>query len=233
MLCYICDDDVNSLRAMESLFLENTKDQDWQVKTFSNADSLKGYLYKHKPELLIMDIDLNGVNGIELVCEVHDKYPGLAVIFVSGYISFCSAVYEAEHIYFLPKPINKQDFTKAMAKVRQKIDKSREQQLLIKSRNNIAYINYEDIIYIENSGRKVRIQTNDSLLEAYMSIETLSETLDSRFVHCHKSYILNMNYIKTKNKNIFILKNGLRIPISQSRLAQTKSAYLTYLGETL
>ena len=233
MQCCICDDDVNSLRTVESMFLENTKNQDWLVKTFSNAGTLMSYLYKHKPELLIMDIDLNGVNGIKLVCEIHEKYPGLSVIFVSGYISFCSAVYEADHIYFLPKPINKQDFIKAMAKVHNKIEKLREQQLLVKSRNNIAYIHYEDIIYIENSGRKVRIQTNDSLLEAYMSIEKLSETLDSRFVHCHKSYIVNMDYIKTKYKNMFVLKNGLKIAISQSRLAQTKSAYLTYLGDKL
>ena len=233
MHCCICDDDVTSLEIMENLFMKMTRSQNWQIHTFSSANSLISHLYKHQPELLIMDIDLNEANGIELVCEIHEKHPRLAVIFVSGYIKFCSAVYEAEHIYFLTKPINEQDFENALAKAQKKIEKSRDQRLVIKNRNDITHINYGDIVYIENKGRKVQIQTYDRNIETYMSIESLSDTLDNRFVHCHKSYIVNMDYVKSKHRNIFILNNGTEIVISQSRLAKTKSTYLSYLGEAL
>ena len=233
MQCCICDDNLHSLRMLENMFYQSTARQNWLVETFSETDALMLYLYKHKPELLIMDIEINGSNGIELVGNIHEKYPGIIVIFVSAYIRYCSSVYETDHIYFLLKPVDEQNFNKAIAKVQKKLEEMSKKQLLVKNRNTVAYIPYEDIIYIENSGRKVRIQTVDSLIETYMSIEALSETLDSRFIHCHKSYIVNMDCIKAKNKNMFVLKNGYEISISQSRLSNTKAAYLTYLGDKL
>jgi DNA-binding LytR/AlgR family response regulator len=215
------------------MFKDLTIQSHWQVKTFSNAKSLMNHLYKHKPELLIMDVDLDEANGIELVQEIHARYPRLAVIFVSAHISFCSSVYEAEHIYFLPKPVDENNFKKAIAKAQQKIETTQDQLLTVKKRNYITSIRYEDIVYIENKGRKVLIQTIDSEIEAYMAIEELSETLDNRFVHCHKSYIVNMDFVKSKLKNVFILNDGTEIIISQSRRTQAKNAYLAYLGETL
>ena len=233
MQCCICDDDIIGLKVIKRMFKDLTAQSYWQVKTFSSAKSLMNHLYKHKPELLIMDVDLDGANGIELVREIHNRHPRLAVIFVSAHISFCSSVYEAEHIYFLPKPIDEGYFRKAIAKAQQKIESTQDQLLTVKKRNYITCIRYEDIIYIENKGRKVLIQTIDRQVEAYMAIEQLSETLDNRFVHCHKSYIVNMDFVKSKLRNVFILKDGLEIVISQSRRTKAKSAYLSYLGETL
>ncbi|MDR1559376.1 MAG: LytTR family DNA-binding domain-containing protein [Clostridiales bacterium] len=233
MRCCICDDDETSLRTLEAMFIRVTDQDNWTTKIFSDADSLMAYLYKQRPEMLIMDIDLNGANGIELVNKIHKSHPGLPVIFISGYISFYSAVYEAEHMYFLTKPVNEEIFVKAIEKVRKQIDGILEKQLLVKNRDAITYVRYEDILYIETSGRKVRVYTTDCVLEAYMSIEDLRATLDSRFVHCHKSYLVNMDFVRTKYKNKFILKNGFEITIAHTRLAQTKAAYLAHLGESL
>jgi DNA-binding LytR/AlgR family response regulator len=215
------------------VFQECTNNEGWKIEVFNSPEPLVSYVRAEKPELLLMDIDLGKTNGIELVKQLHMIVPHSQVIFVSGHLEYCTSVYEVDHISFIKKPLEKPHFKRAIDKAIKKLTDAREKSILVRNRDSITHVLYDEVLYVENKGRKVRIQAIDRSLETYMAIEELFTTLDNRFVHCHKSYIVNMDYIKTLNKNRLQLRNGEVVFISQTRMASTKEAYLTYINQTL
>jgi DNA-binding LytR/AlgR family response regulator len=231
MNCFICDDDQAQLHALLATFTRLTDSTKWECHTFLNRKDLMAYLPKQTPELLLMDIDLGPDNGIELVRDIHVNYPNIQVIFITGYMSYCTTVYEAEHLYFILKPVDDMVLLKALVKAERKIEETRTKHILVKNRDVTSPVKFDEVVYIENIGRKVHIRTQTRKLEMYKSIDKVYEKLDKRFVHCHKSFIVNMDYIKAMNKNKFILNDDTEIPISQNKQTNAKASYLNHLSE--
>lgn len=76
-----------------------------QINVYHSADALREATANAYPDIALLDIQLNEENGISLARELFPAHCGTAVIFITGYMEYCTDVYEAEHIYFLLKPL--------------------------------------------------------------------------------------------------------------------------------
>jgi DNA-binding LytR/AlgR family response regulator len=191
------------------------------------------YLRGHRPDVILTDIDLGPENGIDCVRSIQETHPECQVIFVSGHIEFCTAVYEVEHLYFLPKPINETAFGKAIAKAKWKLSEQQSRQVSLKIGYKTVVVSFDEIRVVENARRKLKFILPDRTVETYMPIEELYAKLDHRFNHCHKSYIVNMDFIKALEPRKFILKNGVEIPIAPRRYTESRQKFLQYLGASI
>ena len=88
----------------------------FSISVCSSAESLREEAVRKAPDIVLMDILLGEDNGIELAKEVFPRERGAAVIFISGYAEYCTDVYEAEHVYFLLKPIRSEQLRNAIEK---------------------------------------------------------------------------------------------------------------------
>ena len=73
---------------LQELFSEELTDEGYRVMSVSEAESVKGYLRDSKPDLVLLDLYLNGFEGWDLLRDIKDKYPHLPVLIVTAYDSY-------------------------------------------------------------------------------------------------------------------------------------------------
>ena len=76
----------------------------------------------------------------------------------------------------------------------------------------------------------MRTVTDQENIESYGKLSSLLFQLDKRFLQCHKSYLVNMERVKTFLGDRFLMDNGAVVPISQSRRKAVKQEFLSYMG---
>ena len=96
-------------------------------------------------------------------------------------------------------------------------------------------IPFSKIIYIESEKRLSHIHTEgfDNSHDTYAKLDEIQSNLDTRFIRCHKSYIVNADYIKSIEKDCFILKNEIKIPISKAMHSDARVNYFKAKGRDL
>ncbi len=233
----ICDNDPKILKALESQ-IQNLKIENIDlVRCFDKLDGLISFLeeYPKEPYVILLDIKLdNENNGVDAAIKIKKYKKDVEIIFISGYKDCLSKIYEAEHIYFLAKPFAQEDLKNAIIKAVKKLDNDVKYILpLFNKKNGITKIFQNDILYIESSGRKLYIYTQEEIYIIYKKIVEIMPLLSEHFVRCHSSFVVNMKKIqKLENKQI-TLDNGKAIKISRSFYNNTKNKFIYFLGEKL
>jgi len=195
---------------------------------FFVAETAKGNV-----DIIITDIDLCGQNGIDVVKKILKEFPHIKTIFISGYPRYIQRVFEIEPVYFLTKPIDEKLLLGAVEKAKNLIGEDIGKYLLISGKSGIVKLPYRSITYIESSGRIAIVHENRGKREYYKKLDEIERELPASFVRCHKSYIVNMDKVKSLTGSSFVLVNGQAVPISQSKYSDTKDFFINYLGKTL
>ncbi len=230
---FVCDDDANITEFLK-FFIMKHFGEDIRVLTMNRIQELFGMIdiYERVPDILIMDINLKDGNGIDAVKTIQEKYPKLKVIYLTGVINYATAIFDTNPAYFLLKPINENNLSKAISKVIGEIEDDKGDSIVIKTSGSEILLFRRDIIYIESQGRKVIIHNSTgSKNEIYEKMDTIQEQLGSDFVRSHKSFLINMKYIVERTNKEFILSDGTVLPISKPNLKDAKMKFISYLGE--
>lgn len=226
----ICDDEVVICSHLEQLLIDIFKntpgDISYEIEPFSDGERLCRELDRTEYDLIFLDIELPGKNGIEVGKYIRDvlKNEQVQIAYVSSKEQYSMELFDFRPINFLIKPLN-------MEKVKKVIDK-----YLILTQNDIKKFSYKighsiydenlsNIMYFAGEGRKIDIVTIDGKKEFYGKIDNVYEELaESNFLHIHKSIIVNYKYIKIITYDN--LTDGVELPISQSKRKTVREEYL-------
>lgn len=220
----ICDDDAAARAQLEELVGQYFNDRAFLLTTHSSyTDFLAA---KQHLDLLLMDIDLGDGSGIELAKGAKHADSGTCVIFVTAHPEYVEESFEVEPVYFLVKPIRPDSFRRAMERLAAERQKSR---LTVTFQNRVSAVALRDISYIEFSVRSATIHAGTRVLRTYEKLSSLQQRVDSRFIQCHKSYLVNMDYVIGFQGNTLELCGGVEIPVSQSRAKVTRETLLHHL----
>ncbi|OZG61968.1 DNA-binding response regulator [Bifidobacterium lemurum] len=173
--------------------------------------------------------DLDAAAGIDAVRRLFPPSCGTQVIYVTGHIEYCTRVYNTDHVSFLLKPVRESDLRDALARAAVRLREESERPIGVRVGNAEYSVTPRDIIYAESRGRISRIHTERGVIESYLKLDELSARLPSRFVRCHKSYLVNLAYVWRFQSAQMELSNGVTVPVSQRRAAQAREAFLSYV----
>ena len=224
----ICDDDVATLSQLEELVRQYLYPSELCLATYSGYGEF--LTTRQYVDLLFMDIDLGDGCGIELAKEVKKTDSGTCVIFVTAHPEYVEESFEVEPVYFLVKPIRPDSFHRAMDRAMERLAAERqESRLTVTFQNRVSAVALRDISYIEFSVRSATIHAGTRVLRTYEKLSSLQQRVDSRFIQCHKSYLVNMDYVIGFQGNTLELCGGVEIPVSQSRAKVTRETLLHHL----
>lgn len=224
----ICDDDVATLSQLEELVRQYLDPGELCLATYSGYGEF--LTTRQYVDLLFMDIDLGDGCGIELAKEVKKTDSGTCVIFVTAHPEYVEESFEVEPVYFLVKPIRPDSFHRAMDRAMERLAAERqESRLTVTFQNRVSAVALRDISYIEFSVRSATIHAGTRVLRTYEKLSSLQQRVDSRFIQCHKSYLVNMDYVIGFQGNALELCGGVEIPVSQSRAKVTRETLLHHL----
>ena len=167
----------------------------------TDGEELIRMIAAEKPELLLVDINMPFVNGIEAAKACKELFPWLQVIFITGHDEYAVEAFDVKATDYLLKPIERGRLYAALERAVQMIQYHNQKQstpkkdLRIKQHKNMIFIPLDDIVFIERLERKSMIHTPQQIFETYEALSSLEEYLDDRFIASHRSYIINIKLL--------------------------------------
>ena len=225
----LCDDNPQVTKGLRSWVLAQFPQT--RVFSFSSAKDLEAAVGRGlRADIAVLDILLGQDDGIAVAKRIFPSAAQTQVIFITGYVEYCSSVYETEHIYFLLKPIQEAGFRRAMEKAVQALESAQKRTLLVKTKTVVRRVPFSSIRYLESQGRKVILHCLEGPVECYATLSALEEQLPQSFVSCHKSFLVNLDFVERMEARQFLLGEDLRVPISQARKSQARRRFLEYFS---
>ena len=161
---------------------------------------------KYRPDVVFVDIDLNGESGLECAKVMTELSPKLKVIFATAHSEYMANAFEIYAFDYLVKPFNIERISRTLDRIssliqpvpfeqEEKIAKSEYQdKLLVKGKESMSFIHIPDIILIQRENNATVIYTDTDSYSTSVSLSDLERRLDpEQFMRSHKSYIIDTN----------------------------------------
>jgi len=227
----ICDDNREFCIYLQNI-IEMKFGQSVQVAVYNDSAELKDNYEQgcYTADILLMDIELEGNNGIEVAAMIQKQFPEVKVIFVTGYIEYSTQIFNANPSNFLVKPITPEQFLKAIEKVMNQIEEEKRDCFTLTLKNSVIKVKLRDILYFESEKRKVILHGKENDWTIYSKLAQIQEELPDCFLRCHQSYLVNMNEIRSMKPLVLELYSGKTIPVSRPKYKEAKERFMNFLG---
>ncbi len=236
----ICDDEDETLtKIAELVFKYGTQNKvDISIDTYNRAKDLEKALdSQRKYQIYILDMLMPQMSGIEIGQRIRSQDRQASIICLTSSKDFA---YQAFGIYaqrYLLKPADQEALFEAMDFA---VGHAREKSRVfhVNTADGIQGVLLHDIEYVENSERMLHIFLADGreVISRFLrkSFESsLAELLENgSFLQVHKSFLVNLSCVGLYEASQMTMRSGMQIPISKSRQAQVKRAYLKYMSES-
>lgn len=223
MNCIIVDDEPIARKGIQKL-VEKIPELEL-LDSFNSAEAAALFLMNHSVELIFLDIQMPGINGIEFARSIPKQ---TLIIFTTAYSEYALDSYEVEAIDYLVKPIQPDRFQKAVDKaisyhalltteekksVEAGVENIENDFIFVKSDRRYFKVSLKDILFVEGLKDYVIIQLEDQRIITRMTLKTMEEMLPGKlFLRINRSYIVNVNRIDSfDNNDIFIKKYEIGI----------------------
>ena len=188
-------------------------------------------------DLVFMDIDWGqSKNGMNYAEKILYSSPGTQVIYITGYgAEYSQQIFlsKSNLCGFLTKPVESRYLSELLLKIRENIHVSAEYKLVIQNKGVTETIPYSEIFYFENKGHKTVIYLRNRSIVFNEPLEKMRKKLPQFFLNCHKSFCINMDYIRRIDKSGILLENEIKVPVSKTHYAETRENYFRYVGEKI
>jgi two-component system response regulator LytT len=230
--CLIADDELMAHQILEQYILQTPGLT--LVAKCRNALEAFAKLEQHAIDLIFLDIEMPLVNGITFL-KTLSKPP--KVIFTTAYADYALQGYELNVVDYLLKPFSYERFAKAVDKVKLSLQPAEipaplsspadeGQHLLIKEKDGLMKISYDDIVYIEASKDYMKIITMAGNHLVHQTMKKLEELLPAdRFVRTHKSYIVSLRQIRILKSDAVVLVNKTEVPVSENYVDNLRAQF--------
>jgi DNA-binding LytR/AlgR family response regulator len=214
--------------------IENLKMDSCSLISFSNSSELLKFAENNKFDILITDISMPTINGIEIAEKIFQINPDVQFIFVSAYTKYIEDVFGViKPTFYLLKPVNTEKLKQAISSAIKEIE-TKNMTINFISKNKTVRIKYKCIVYVESQGRKVIFhQENRETEEIISKLSHIEDKFPNNFIRCHQSFLVNMDKIQSIKNNKIFLFSGEIIPVPSDKYKSVKDRIMRYWGENL
>ena len=218
--CIIIDDEPIARKLLK----EFIADVDYLELAGEASDPLKAMsiLDSEAIDIVFLDVNMPKISGIDFL---KGKHIDASVIMTTAYPDHAVAAYGLNVLDYLLKPVPFDRFLKACNKAKEHIglknkasgvSPEKSDHFFIKCDNQIEKVLYDELLYAEAMLNYVMLYTTARKMMVYITIKSLEEQLPADiFIKVHKSFIVNMNKVKSIEGNILDIGNS-KISISQN-----------------
>ncbi len=171
-----------------------------QLKTYHIVDicmdgeSLVSSVMINKPSLVITDINMPKLSGIDAIKECIQLQEDLKFIFITSYDEYAVQAYELFAVDYVVKPVIRSRLYTALHRAEKLLQTKK--RVPVKNNGIHYFLSPDEILFIEKNGKKAIIHTENKIYESYDNMTYFRQLLNSdRFISSHRSYIVNLDKI--------------------------------------
>ncbi|XFA98626.1 LytR/AlgR family response regulator transcription factor [Candidatus Izemoplasma sp. B36] len=186
---------------------------------------------KYPYDLILLDVQMGNINGIELARKIRKKDKNIIIAFISGMASHVFDGYEVQAIRYILKPVKEKKLYELLDYVNANMIEENS-YFIISISGEKKRINYDDIIYFESMGHYIVIHLLDTEFDYKYNISDLCDDLaGTEFIRAHRSYVVNMKYVEKITRNECQLIHSINVPLSRNSYKSVNEKFINYYKE--
>lgn len=229
-----CDDDRSVLKELGVLMDQYRIERNREIAytSFNNPLELLAEVEKgNGPDIIFLDVLMPGQNGISTAKEIRHYDTVVKIIYLTSSAEYAVDSYSVGAYYYQLKPIWQESFYNLMDSVLAECSRDEKNSLILRSRSGITRLDLDKLQYCEVMGRTLLFHRKDGeVLDSAGRLDDLCEQLKSydRFVRCHRSYLINMDYVQNISGRVITMADGAQIPIPHGKYSELKDKLFDY-----
>ncbi|MCS7028792.1 MAG: LytTR family DNA-binding domain-containing protein [Bacteroidia bacterium] len=210
--------------------------EEFEFNIYESSDILtaRQLLIKHRPQLLLLDIQIKSQLSFELLENL--PFSDFQIIFITAYDHYAVKAIKLSAVDYILKPIQTEEFQQAIQNAVEEIERNNfynklkmehfkhtfnepEESIIVHSGREAFKVYYREILYLQADSNYTRIYfINRNPVMVAKTLKYYAELLKEHFIRTHQSYLVNKSHIdkviSTKQKSVVRMVNGVEIPIS-------------------
>ncbi len=235
----LIDDEPDSIEQMQLLLAAYP--QISIIATFTNPLKALDQLEMLSPDLIFLDVEMPQMNGFDLLERI--RHLSLNIVFATAYNEFALKAFRFNALDYVVKPVSQEEMNEVIAKadrhqtvhemqlqqLKQQLRQGHISKIAIPGQHQVSFVDIKDIVYAEASGNYTLIVLSDQQQHLVTrKLKELQDVLEEQFfLRIHRQYIVNLNMVKSfnRNENMLTMITGNTFPVSRSQRDRLIESY--------
>jgi DNA-binding LytR/AlgR family response regulator len=227
----ICDDEQRQIEYLKQLVTKWSSRCNLKIH-FKQYISAEQFLFDWEQDkssdILLLDIQMGGLDGVELAKKLRLEEDLLQIVFVTGFSDFMAQGYDVAALHYLIKPVDSDKLFPVLDRAVKNLQQHKK-SVLFSSGADTLKLYIADICYVEAFVHSVEIHTQKTSYTIKMGISQVEKLLQqASFFRSHRSYLVNLRWIKCISKKAIVLDTNQEIPLSRRLYNEANQAFIQY-----
>lgn len=241
----VCDDKKEYLEELcgyLEAYFARMPDKKYKIYSFSSGRELLEAFENQWFDLYFLDVCLPDIDGMEIGRRIRRKDQEAVLVYVTVSRDYAFEAFGVQAFQYLQKPVDSRALFRILDTVVDMVEQKHTSRICIRTKEGLVNVNISDIMYVENIARcAVYVLKNGVQVTGLCNRSSFEKSVNllkehAAFVQPHKSYFVNMNFIRSFCQRSLELDDGTQIAVSRKRFVDTKKEYLNFMvnkGELL
>lgn len=202
---------------------------EWETALYSNAEE---FLRRYQPvfDLVILDIDMPGLNGIDAAQRIRELGDNVVLMFVTNMPQYALQGYAVDAVDYLIKPVSYEEFSLKLKKAQRYAHLNQSARLTLHTADGVALISSDRLLYVESTLHYLTYHTLDGDYRVRGALsQAEAELPPSLFARCGGSFLINLRHVKGIEKQD-VLVGEERVKLSRGKRLEFMEKFSRYLG---
>lgn len=231
----ICDDSPSAAKELSDMLDKywSVGNEEHIIDVFSSGISLMEN-FPANADIVFLDIEMPGISGIDTARMLRERYSNLCIFFVTAYTKYAIEGYSVHAFAYIKKPIKYGQLCQQLDDALTTIMREKPRTIALHRGSETILRNIQEIQIIEVNRHVLTIYGQTTQDQFPMNLNDLMPQIENHgFLQCHRSYVVNTNYIARFTATDVIMKNGVTVPVSKHRRKEFMESYTQYKGAEL
>ncbi len=227
----LCDDNAQERAYIKNLVLDwaDRSGAGVSIREYPSAEALLFSYSDFPPDILLLDIEMPGLSGVELAKKLRQNGNRLLqIIFITAYSDYISEGYDVAATHYLLKPVDREKLFSVLSRAVEKIADDGK-RLVLETPDETALVPICDIKFIEVIKNYVTVHAEREYT-LKKPLKEIEHELDERFIRVGRSYIVNLYFITRVTRSEIFLKGGDAVPLPRGAYEKVNRAIINMKG---
>lgn len=198
------------------------------VRSFSSGNQVLFELDENVPDILLLDIQMDGIDGVQLAKRIRKRDEKTEILFVTAAVDYIYEGFNVNAVNYLLKPVKKEQLFACLEKARE-LAMQQEEPWLLQVGREVCRLDRSKVLYVESDDHYLEIHCQDKVYRVKMNMKDMEQELSgSRFCRMGRSYLLNLEAVDRLTPEEVQMVNGDRLPVPRGRYREISSRFITY-----
>lgn len=229
----ICDDELQERSFIEKKTKECLKHTRLEISSVESGKELFQKVDINEIDILLLDIDMKGMDGLEVAQRLRRDFEDVILIFVTNHAEYVFDALQYQPFRYIRKSFLDGELPVALNAAIEKLHMQQEQYVYIKNKNGEIRLDVSRVCYFELEARKIHAYSMNDKTVFYCSVKQLEQYLqglDTEFVKIHSGCLVNPCFVEQIENDVVIMKNEKKLVMSRRNMKSVKEKIYFYWG---